>query len=240
MKTKVLFAAALLLSASSFAQEVAVKNEQAASASTTVKPGSTANANISSSSKTEIKSNAAENSSMKADQKVREANTTVTTQKEALTGQVQADMATTHKTVQEKRNESGDIHVNAQADAGSGRNKVGRDASLNNQEAVSAEGFKGSGKELKKEGQASLNTQVASTAQITNHEANRTKSTVTKTNAGVEKEAKMVNGKAKTQASAGATTAIHSGAGITNGAKPKPASIKMNTQLKSNSGLKIK
>jgi hypothetical protein len=221
MKTKVLFAAALLLSASSFAQEVAVKNEQAASASTTVKSGSTANTNISSSSNTEVNSNAAEKVAAKADQKGQEANKTVTTQKEAVTGQVRTDIATTQKSMQETSNGSGDIHANAQADARSGSNKVDQDASLNSQGAVSAEGFKSSGKELKKEGQTSLNSQTASAVQITNHGVNQTKRAVTKTNAST-------------------ATAIHSSAGIANSAKPKPASIKMNTRLKSNTGLKIK
>jgi hypothetical protein len=241
MKTKVLFAAALLLSASAFAQEVAVKNKQAASVSTTAdKSGSTANASINSSSKTTIKSSAADKAAMNAGQNEQEANKTVVTQKESVAGQARTNIATAQKTIQEKSNGSGSIHASAQAGAHSESNKISQDASLSNQGTISAEGVKSSGKEVKKEGQASLNTQTAAAVQTANQGVNQTKSSLAKTNASAEKQAKMADGKVKAHANAGTANAIHSGAGIANASKPKPASVKMQTQLKSNARLKIK
>jgi hypothetical protein len=130
MKTKVLFAAALLLSTASFAQELTAKSEQATTVSTTAgNSGSSGNANISSSSNASVKTNAANKTARIKE----EAKKTIVAQKEAVKGQTSTDIKTAQKAVQENGNESGTVYAGARVGAGSKSNKISQDASLSEQ-----------------------------------------------------------------------------------------------------------
>ena len=152
MKTKLLFAAALLLSIGSFAQEASAKNDQATSASVqSGNTGSSGNVSISSSSNAGVKSDIAGKMAKKTDQTKQKTKKAVVKQKEAVSGQAHTDVMTTQKTVKENSSGSGSVQSESQIVAESKSNKVSQDASLNNKTNVSAESVKSTGNEAKKE-----------------------------------------------------------------------------------------
>lgn len=241
MKTKVLFAAAILLSTAAFAQEVTAKKELANSASAAVgNSGSSGNVNNSSTSNANVKTNAADKTARKADQTKQEAKNAITTQKEAVEGEMHTDVNAPQKAVKENSNGLIGVHSNTQVSSKSEENKVTQDASLGNQMTVSDENVKSSGNEVKKEGQASLNTATSSTIKTTNVMEKQTETSLIKTKVKVDKAIQIVDGNVQTNAKASNATAIKASTGAQQVATPKPASFKMQTQVIGNAGLKIK
>jgi hypothetical protein len=150
MKTKLLFAAALLLSIGSFAQEVTAKNDQATSANAqSGNTGSSGNVSISSSSNARVKSDIVGKTAKKADKTKQKTKKAVVKQKEAVLGQAQTDVMSTQKTVKENSNGSGSVQSESQISAEPKSNKVSQDAYLNSKANVSAESVKSTGNEAK-------------------------------------------------------------------------------------------
>ena len=162
MKTKLLFAAALLLSTASFAQSVTAKNKDAVSAGAQAsQSGSKTNANLASSSDVTVKSNAAGKTVQKADQAKQETRHEVATQKEAVKAGTSTGEETVQKTETVKSNESSTAHAGVKAGDESGNNKLRQETSLKQQSAVSGERMKGSGKDAENESVTRLKTQTA-------------------------------------------------------------------------------
>jgi hypothetical protein len=241
MKTRTLLTAALFLSTASFAQSVATKNEEASSAIVQSSPsGKTTKANLNSSSDITVKTSAPDKTAGKADHAIQQTKKTVVAQKEQVTARTEADIESGKKTVSSNSSGSAYAHAENQDAAESRNNKVSQESYLNNQAAVSAEGAKSSRKEAEKDGQATLKKQTASTVQTTDHVEKQSKSSLIKTSADAKTTANSANGKAKTDVKVGSASAMKAGTSIANTSKPKPASFKMQTQIKSNARLKIK
>lgn len=241
MKTKVLFAAAILLSTAALAQEVTAKSELANSSSAAVgNSGSSGNVNNSSTSNAHVKTSAADKAARKSDQTKQEAKNAIATQKEAVAGEMHTDVNATQEAVRENSDELSGVHSDTRVSAKSEDNKVTQDASLGNKMTVSDENVKSSGKEVKKEGQTSLNSATVSTIQTSNAMEKQTETSLIETKVKAKKAIEIVDGNVQTNAKATTATALKASTGIQQVAQPKPASIKMQTQVIGNAGLKIK
>jgi len=136
MKTNLLFAAALLLSAGTYAQ--AIKSSNTQSSATTASAGKTADLHSTSSSNTTVSSNAGALAAQKTNQEKQQAKQEVNAARtEANAREKQAEKETV-PAVKEKSSTSASVNGEGQVNAGTKDNKLSQDASL--QSSISASG----------------------------------------------------------------------------------------------------
>jgi hypothetical protein len=164
MKTNLLFAAALLLSAGMSAQTI--KSSDAQSSGTSAKAGKITELQSTSSSNTAVSSNAGKLTTQKANQEKQQAKQEVAAIGTAANTRAKQAKTEAVSAVKEKSNSSASINGEAQVNAGAKDNKVAQDASLQGNASASGQPAKTTvkaiakrtGTEVKAGSKAAVNT----------------------------------------------------------------------------------
>lgn len=227
MKKTLLISTALLFSAVTFAQTT-VKNSEAIKDKTTIqssKDGSKVNSSGNATSATSIQSNTANNAGGKSYAEIKKENKEAATEKQKLVTQAKDKEQKSEKMASKDRTVSASAHSNTSVNASAGDNNYSNNTSLNDGATVSTAHLKNRGKQIKNEEKATVTAKTNSTLENGNQVATRVNKTAVK---GGEK----IN--------TTSSTAVQSGAASAHIVKPRPASIKMNTMVKTNAGIRIK
>jgi hypothetical protein len=168
MKTNLLFAAALLLSAGTYAQTI--KSASAQSSATTASAGKTAELQSASTSNTAISTDAGTLAAQKTNQEKQQAKQEVTAVKTAADAREKQAIST----VKEKSSAAASIKGEGQVNAGAKDNKVSQDASLQSGVSVSGQPAKSTAKaviqhtaaEVKTGSKAAVNTATAAKTSV--------------------------------------------------------------------------
>jgi hypothetical protein len=236
MKTNLFMATALLLSAAGFGQQADTKTTQSETAQVaTVKNGS--DASIKAYANTGINSEAVDHTVISAKKKVKKTGSSV---EKKASGQAKSAIDKSQGATEGNTSAQSSLQANSDAKAGSGNNKPGRDASLNTGlKASSSDAKRGEGV-LSGEGQATVhaksNESLKTTARVKNGADQGISETAGKTRTDVNKAETT----AKTRVDAGSSTAVKTAGGIKQSIKPRPVSVKVQSQMKTNAGIKIK
>jgi 2C-methyl-D-erythritol 2,4-cyclodiphosphate synthase len=122
-------------------------------------------------------------------------------------------------------NVSASANSNTKINAKENDNNLSKNASLNNEATLSSAQIKKTGNQLNDEQKGVITTQTNAIVKNSNHVETNVNKTIIKTD-------KKIN--------AVSTTAIQSGVAAAHAIKPSPASIKMKTQVKTNTGIRIR
>ena len=226
MKTTLLFFAAILFSAVTVAQTT-VKNQESVKNVTTVqkeKGNYEVKSAGSGSSSTSIQSNEATSKKQKVMATVEKSKATVATEKEATIENVNTTQEQGKKAMDKDVTASANAQSETKVAAESENNKTGENAYLRGETTVSTTEIKGQTVDMENEVKDKVN--VTSTAVVNN--SNEVKTEVTKV---------IVHSNEKTNVSA--ATTIKAGAAVAPSVKPLLNAVKVNTQVKAVSGIKI-
>ena len=244
MKSKALFVAALLLSTAAFSQDLSAKSEQAAKVKATTqtagKSSASADATATSSTNAKVKTHAFNKAEEKANSTKQETKEKSTAQKKAVSAEMKEDESQAKETTQESKEASVGVHSNTSERSENRNNKVSSKASLNSQASVSSDGVKSATGELKNEGKAVVDTRISPTRKEGNQMKEQTSSNLSKTGGKVKANVKTVNNGIQSNTSTSARESVKAGTGINPAVKPKPVVTKINTQVRTNAGLKIR
>lgn len=226
MKTTLLFFAAILFSAVTFAQ-TNVKNQESVKNVTSVqkeKGNSEVKSAGSGSSSTTIQSNEVTSKKQKAMAAAEKSKPTLAAEKEATIEKAN----TTEEQGKKALDKDVTVSANAQSEtkvaAESENNKIEKNAYLTVETTVSTTEIKGQTVDMENEVKDKVN--VTSTAAV--NSSNQVKTEVTKV---------IVQSNEKINASA--ATTVKAGAAAAHSVKPLPTAVKVNTQVKAISGIKI-
>jgi hypothetical protein len=122
----------------------------------------------------------------------------------------------------------------------SGNNKLSQDASLNSGLKASSSDAKSRVDGLGQEGQATAHTKTNESLKTTATEKNEADNGIAKTASSSRSDLNKTQTTAKSSVDAGSSIAVHEAGGIKKSVKPHPASIKVQSQIKANAGIKIK
>ena len=226
MKTTLLFFAAILFSALTVAQTT-VKNQESVKNVTTVqkeKGNYEVKSAGSGSSSTSIQSNEATSKKQKVMATVEKSKATVATEKEATIENVNTPQEQGKKAMDKDVTASANAQSETKVAAESENNKTGENAYLRGETTVSTTEIKGQTVDMENEVKDKVN--VTSTAVVNN--SNEVKTEVTKV---------IVHSNEKINVSA--ATTIKAGAAVAPSVKPLLNAVKVNTQVKAVSGIKI-
>ena len=226
MKTTLLFFAAILFSAVTVAQTT-VKNQESVKNVTTVqkeKGNYEVKSAGSGSSSTSIQSNEVTSKKQRVMATAEKSKATVATEKEATIENVNTTQEQGKKAMDKDVTASANAQSETKVAAESENNKTGENAYLRGETTVSTTEIKGQTVDMENEVKDKVN--VTSTAVVNN--SNEVKTEVTKV---------IVHSNEKLNASA--ATTIKAGAAATHSVKPLLNAVKVNTQVKAISGIKI-
>ncbi len=227
MKTTLLFSAAILFSAATFAQTT-VKNQEAIKTVSTVKSqngGSEVHSSGSTSTATEVQSNAVNKTGNKADAAAEKGKTQIVTEKEALATKAKTETQQAKNEASHERAVSAETELGTKIAIGDRDNKIDGNTSLNSDATVSSIGIKNNGNMVKEKGEISVGsgtTFIVATGNQVKSEANKS----------VIKTGEKIN--------AFTVNTIKAGSSTTHSIKQKSPSVKTTTLVKTNSGISIK
>jgi hypothetical protein len=239
MKTKLLIATALLLSAASFGQQADTKTTQ----SETVQAATSQNGSDASEKayvNTRLVSRTAgstENQVITEKKKVKRVSASV---EKKASGQAKSAVDKGQAATEGNTSTHASLQANSGSNAGSRNNKLSQDASLNTGLKVSSADEKKQADVLSGEanatGRTKANESLKTTARVKN-EADKDK---TESAGKTRTDMNKAETTAKTKVDAGSSTAVKATGGIKQSIKPRPVSVKVHNQIKTNAGLKIK
>ena len=227
MKKTLLISTALLFSAAMFAQTT-VKSIEAIKDNTNIqsnKSGSKLNTSGSASSATSIQSHAATKAESKSYAELKEENKEAAQEKQTLVMKANDKKQQSEKMAAKDHSVSASAHSNTSVKASAGDNNYSNNASINDGATVSTARVKSEGTQVKNDGKAVVIAKTNATMESGNQVAAKVNKTTVK---GGEK------------ISATSATAVKSGVATAHIVKPRPAAIKMNTIVKTNTGVRIK
>jgi hypothetical protein len=217
MKTNLLIATALLLSAAGFSQQSDTKTIQSETASDKI--GGDASVQVS--AHTRIKSGAAGSAENQVAMAKKKAKTVSSSTEKKASGQANAAIDKSREATEGNTSAQTSLQSNSDANAGSGNNKQGRDASLITGSKASASGATGNAGVPGKEGQATAATKTTEALKTTTMVKNETEKGITKTADGSSRSVKAAGGNNQS-------------------VKPRSVQVKAHSQIKTNAGIKIK
>jgi hypothetical protein len=232
MKTNLLMATAMLLSAASFGQQADTKTTQSETVqAATIKNGS--DASVQAYTNTGIKSEAVDHSVTSAKKKVKKTGSSV--EKKAKSAIDKNQGATEGNT-----SAHASLQANSGANAGSGNNKLSQDASLNTGLKASSADAKKQAEVLSGEAKATGYTKTNESLKTTASMKNEADKSIAETAGKTKTDMNKAETTAKTSVGAGSSTTVKAAGGIKQSIKPRPVSVKVHNQIKTNAGLKIK
>lgn len=227
MKKTLLISTALLFSVITFAQTT-VKNSEAIKDNTTIqtsKSGSKVNNSGNASGATSIQSHTATKAENKSYAELKEQNEKAAKAKQTLVMQANDKEQKSEKMASKDHSVSASAHSNTSVHASAEDNNYSNNASINDGATVSTARLKSKGTQIKNEEKAAVTAKTDATLENGNHVA-------AQVNKIAEKGGEKIN--------ATSTAAVKSGAATAHIVKPRPASIKMNTMVKTNAGIRIR
>ena len=239
MKTNLFIATAMLLSAASFGQQADTKTTQSETVqAATIKNGS--DASVQASTNTSIKSKAAgslENQVITEKKKVK--GTGASTEKKA-SGQAKSAIDKSQGATEGNTSADASLQANSGANAGFGNNKLSQDASLNTGLKASSADAKKQADVLSGEAKATGHTKTNESLKTTANVKNEADKSIAETAGKTKTDMNKAETTAKTRVDAGSSTTVKAAGGIKQSIKPRPVSVKVHNQIKTNAGLKIK
>lgn len=239
MKTNLLIATVMLMSAAAFGQQADSKTTQ----SETVQAAKTKNgtdASVHAYASTRVKSKAAgsvENQVALAGKKSKK---TVSSADKKVSGQAKSAIGKSQETTEGNTSANASIKTNSGAKAGSENNKLSQDASSNTKLSASSSDAKSRADGLSQEGKTTVQTKANESVKTTASVKNEAGKSMEKTADNVKTDMNKAQTTAKTSVDAGSSTAVKTAAGVKQSVKPRPVSVKMHSQIKANAGIKIK
>jgi hypothetical protein len=239
MKTNLLIATAMLLSATTFGQQTETKTAQSETAqAATIKNGS--DASVQAYASTRVKSKASgsvENQVIPAKKQAKKTSSSAEKKASVLANSAigKGQGATEGNT---SANTS--IQANSSAKAGSGNNKLSQDASLNTGLNASSSDSKSRVEGLSQEGQSTVQTKTNESLKTTASVKKEADKGIAETAGNMRTDLNKAQTTAKTRADAGSSTAVKAAGGIKQSVKPQPVSVKVHSQIKTNAAIKIK
>lgn len=227
MKTTLLFSAAILVSVVTFAQ-TSVKNQETVKSITAVqsdKGSSEVKSSGSASSSTNIQSNAANSTEHKAYSTAEKGKNEIAAEKQALATKAKTEAQQAKKTASQDVTVSANAQSDTKITATEKNNKTQENASFNAGTHVSSKGIKNSSNHMMKESEATVGNSAVSAIETGN---------------GVKTGVSKATVKTGETTNAASATTIKSRSSTAHSVKPAPASLKMNTHVKTNSGIRIK
>lgn len=227
MKKTLLFSAAILLSVASFAQTT-VKNQGTLKNSSAVqsqKGGSEVKSSGSASSSTSIQSDAVKSTEHKTYSAAEKGKTEIAAEKKEIAAKAKTAEEKGKKTAAQDVTVSAGTQSDAKIDANENNNKTQGNANLSTEATVSSAAIKNSGNQMKQEAKNSVSAGTDLAVKNTNQ-------VKTKANNTVIKSGEKIN--------AASATTIKSGSSAAHSIKPGSAALKMNTHVKTNTGIIIK
>lgn len=226
MKTTLLFSVAILLSVATIAQTT-VKNQETIKSASTVqseKGSSEVKSAGSVSSATSIQSNAASSAEHKTHATAEKSKNEIAAEKKEAVAKAKTEEQEGKKAVSKDVTVSANVQSYTKVAASENNNKTEENASLNNQASVSSTSIKNSGNQMKEKGKVAVSNSTASAVVTGTH-------VKTGVNKAVVKTGEKVN--------AASATTIKAGSPAAHSIKPGSAPLKMNTHVKTNSGIRI-
>ncbi|WP_301924188.1 hypothetical protein [Ferruginibacter sp.] len=226
MKTTLLLSAAILLSTASFAQAT-VRSQQAVNNATSLqsqKGNSELKNSGNVSSSTNMQTNAVNSSASEATTSVEKGKTKIAAEKQTMSAKAAEEKQPVKAVATQDASVSANTHLAANVGASERNNKTEQNASLTGEATISTVNIKKNSNQVKGNGKTVINTNVAATVAA----GNRVKTSV---HTIAIKTGEKVN--------TTAVTTIKSSSAIAHSIKPA-AVVKMNTHIKTNTGIKIK
>jgi hypothetical protein len=238
MKTNLLVATALLLSAVTFGQQADPASGQPATAPENAQKGDAAS--VKSSTSADIKTGVvgtAENQAALTKKQIVKTGSSIG---KKAAGQAKSAIDKDKGPIGTNQDANASIQISSGANTGRGNNKLSQDASLNNSVGGSSSDAKNRMNGLSQDGKATEKAKINESLHAATGLKKETDKSVVATAAKSGMEVKKVQENAKTKVDAGSGTTIKTASVIKQSAKAQPVSFKMQSQIKTTAAIKIK
>jgi hypothetical protein len=221
MKTNLLIATAILFSGVTFGQQTGSDANVQASANTSIKSGA---------------SGSVQNQVISAKKHVKKLSSSV---EKKATVQAKSTISSSQEATEGAR-ENASLQASSGANAGSGNNKLSQDASLNAGLKASSRDAKNHVDGLSQEGKATVQAKTNESLKTTASVKNEADKGLAETTGNARTDMNKVQTTTKSGVAAGSSTTVKTTGTFNKSVKPRPASIKVHSQIKANAGIKIK